>query len=53
LSRRADDAYIPPATATGRQVFSVTVDEDILSQPVVNGDGHVYVATAKQLIRID
>ena len=40
-------------SAAGRKLFSVSVDSDILSPPVVDADGHIYVATATHLIRID
>ena len=39
--------------ADGRKLFAVSVDADILSPPVVDPDGHIYVATATHLVRID
>jgi hypothetical protein len=39
--------------AEGRKLFSVALDEDILSAPAVDDQGHVYVATASRLVRID
>ena len=38
---------------TGRVVFQVTIDEDILSPPVVDGEGRIYIASASRLMRID
>ncbi|MDP3084530.1 MAG: PQQ-binding-like beta-propeller repeat protein [Rubrivivax sp.] len=40
-------------SADGRKLFSVSVDSDILSPPAVDEHGHIYVATATHLVRID
>lgn len=37
----------------GHKRFSLTLDAEILGAPLVDVDGHVYVATAAQLVRID
>ncbi len=42
--------HLSPA---GRVLFQITVDEDILSPPVVDGDGHIYIASATRLMRVD
>ncbi len=42
--------YLSP---TGRVFFKVTVNEDILSPPVVDGEGRIYIASASRLMRID
>lgn len=39
--------------ADGKQLFSVTLEEDILSEPTLDADGHIYVAGATRLMRID
>jgi len=38
--------------ASGRKVFALTLATDIVTPPVVDADGNVYVATASQLIKI-
>ena len=37
----------------GRVIFQVNVGEDILSPPVVDSDGHIFIASASRLMRID
>jgi outer membrane protein assembly factor BamB len=39
--------------ADGRKLFSVSLDEEILSSPAVDDHGHIYVTTASHLARID
>lgn len=38
--------------AQGRAKFSMTLPEDLLPPPIVDGDGHAYVASARSLYRI-
>jgi outer membrane protein assembly factor BamB len=40
-------------SADGQKLFAVSVDEEILGPPVVDAAGHLYVATATHLSRID
>jgi len=39
-------------SAEGREIFSVTVDGDILSPPVADDRGNIYIATASRLFQI-
>lgn len=38
--------------ANGRRIFTVSLPNDILTPPVVDADGNIYVATALQLFKI-
>lgn len=39
-------------SATGKKLFSVTLDADILGAPVIDADGGVYVTTATHLFKL-
>ena len=39
--------------SNGAKIFSINTADDILSPPVVDAEGHIYVATSKQVLRID
>ncbi len=39
--------------ANGEKIFSINTTDDILSPPVVDAEGHIYIATSKQVLRVD
>lgn len=41
------------ADASGKKIYGLLFDHDIVTPPVVDAQGHVYIATAFELLRID